>query len=107
MSCEAVSTYTVTTDKGLGDKTYEWSVAGDAYIKTGQGTTTITVGSTEEEFTPFAVTCLVTDDTGNSILTEDFIHERTSEGVEHEDTFYIMNAPLIETNKTLDYMCYL
>ncbi len=104
MSCEAISTHTVTTDKGGGTKVYEWSVTGDAYIKTGQGTATVTVGSLEENFTPFSLTCLVTDDTGNSIYTASFIHERTNDSVVHEDTFYIMNEPLVTANTTNDFM---
>ncbi len=105
MSCISVSTHSVTTGGGQGTKTYEWTVeGGDAYIKSGQGTDAVEVESSGDSFTAITVTCLVTDDTGNSILSESTIHERTSTGEVHSDTFYIMNKPMVNTNATLDFI---
>jgi len=103
MSCEAISTHTVHIADGDGDKTYEWTVGGDAYIKSGQGTDTVIVGSDESTFTPIDLSCLVTDETGNSIYSANFIHERTETTLPNEDTFYIMNQPLVDTNHTADF----
>ncbi len=105
-TCEAISTHTALFKDGDGGRTFKWSVNGGAYIKSGASGATVTVGSDGSVFTPFTLTCTVTDSTGNSVYSKSFIHKRinTLSSAVHKDTFYIMNDPLTTANKTLDFM---
>ncbi len=105
LTCIAQSTHTVEVDNAEGAQSFEWSIEGKAYFVSGEGTATVVVGSDEGLFTSFILTCIVTDDNGNSVFSKTFIHKRV-EGTPSlsEDTFYIMNESLTVENKTHDFI---
>jgi len=107
MACEAISTYEVTIELGSGTKIYEWSVSGNAYFTTSNGSSTISVGTNSSVFEEFTLSCKVTDDTGNSFFSSTFVHTRSDDDLTHEDTLYLMDEPMIvvdeNTRATIDF----
>lgn len=71
--CQAISTYSVATSDGNGEKSYSWTITGDASI---QGATTestvTTIGILDDDADTYNLTCEVTDNTASPSLTKEF-----------------------------------
>jgi hypothetical protein len=74
-TCIATSTCTAIVSGGSGTKTYAWVVT-NAVIRTGQGTSSITVESFGNANTTSNVQCTVTDTTGSATKAIDITHIR-------------------------------